>query len=395
MASAQRKRKPTGGFREYCCRDADTLTKGPARRAYVATLVDGILNLLGLAQDKVKQTISFLSTGQTKSHVNAGRPLPKAAVIRIEDAYYKINSAYACFISAGVKDDINDQKAVYGMTLVLDQAQHLYAAVDEDNAFARERNATRYLSMLQRRLDELQDTLLKTHTALIPYAQVATVATLPPAPVITQARVAQRKQELEERTAQHELAPFLEQLRSKGWKTQEQREPEALTPLFGLQEEDYDGFERGAQLIHQVQRPINELLPDDEILGIVKFPVIALNTKHLPESLIHRCTDPRIGYSVYMVFGGYMIVDNMCLLGIHKSLMWVQGENGVELDLDKFQYLMPYIQQHYPQWTESLTLMYPVQPARVISSHCYCPLLPMDVLKSWGNGIGNWEILNS
>jgi hypothetical protein len=90
-----------------------------------------------------------------------------------------------------------------------------------------------------------------------------------------------------------------------------------------------------------------------------------------------------------------MVVDNMCLLGIHKSLMWIQGDKGVELDLDKFQHLVPYVKNHYPQWTESLDLMYPVQPARVVGDHCYCPLLPMNVLRSWGNGIGAWELLNS
>ena len=130
-------------------------------------------------------------------------------------------------------------------------------------------------------------------------------------------------------------------------------------------------------------------------MGVVKFPVIALNTKRIPESLIHRCTDPRVGYSIYMVFGGYMVVDNMCLLGIHKSLMWVEGKKGAEMDTDKFSHLLPYIKNNYPQWTERLTRMHPVQPARKIGAHCYCPLLPLDVLRIWGNGIGNWEILNS
>ena len=221
MAIARRKRKTTGGFREYCCREEEAPTRGPARKAYVASIMDGVLNLLGLAQDKVKQTISFLATEQTTAHVRAGRPLPKAARSRIKEAYYKVNSAHACFTSGGIKEDIDDTKGAYGMTLVLDQAQHLYAAVDQNGAFSRDHDGPRYLATLQRGLSQLQDTLLHTHVSLVPYAQVASVATVPPPPTVSAPTVIQPTRE--EIAAQNELAPFLEQLRSKGWKTQERK----------------------------------------------------------------------------------------------------------------------------------------------------------------------------
>lgn len=401
MTTTRRKRRTTSGFRAYCCRDEEIPTQGAARRAYVATIVDGVLNLLTLAQDKVGQTVELLAVGPTRAHLEAGRPIPKAIRTRIEDAHNKVNSAFACFESGGVKDDIDDTKASYGMTIVRDQAQNAYTALDEDSAFSLKREPVTFASTLVATLDELSTTLEKAHMLLVPYAQAATHATLPQAPALASRpspAVVEAKRAVDEKAAraQQELAPFLEQLRSRGWKTQDPKPPPKHAPLFGLDdEEEFDGFEQGANLIHTLQRSSTELLPPDELMGVVKFPVISLNKKRIPESLIQFCTDPRIGYSVYIVFGGYMVVDNMCLLGIHKSLMWMQGDKGVELDLDKFQHLVPYVKNHYPQWTEPLNLMYPVQPARVVGDHCYCPLLPMNVLKSWGNGIGAWELLNS
>ncbi len=397
MATARSKRKTTSGFRAYCCRDEDVPTKGSARKAYVAAIVDGILNLLTLAQDRVQQTVGFLATTQTRAHLKSGRPLPKAMRVRIEEAFNKVNSAYTCFTSGGVQEGIDDQKATYGMTLARDQAQNLYATLDEDTAFLLTREPVKYVTTLTRLLSELCATLEKTHMLMVPYAQQATVATVPPAPVITQVAPAVRKaqEELRARTESTELAPFLEQLKSRGWKTQEPKPRYA--PLFGEDEDEDegDGFDQAANLIHTIQRPKTELLPTNVEIGIVKFPVISLNKKRIPESLIRHCTDPRIGYSVYIVFGGYMVVDNMCLLGIHKKLLWTEGEKGAELDIAKFPHLVPYVKKEYPQWKEPLTLMHPVQPARVVGDHCYCPLLPMSILKSWGNGIGAWELLNS
>lgn len=393
MSTSNRKKNSNTGFREYCCRNASASVDDPVKDAYVATVTDGIINLIAMALDRVKKVSNFLHSAQTEAHLLSGHALPKSARTKVEEIQHKIESAFVCY-SSGVQRTVEDPNLFHCMTSITDQSQHLYSSIDETSVFARKKNPAQSLQRLRTRLKQLEAGLNQAHLALIPYAHRAAVTEVP-APHFSVTPSIQKTVKAADPAYTEKMRPFLEQLRSKGWKAPEPEPVATFSPLFGDDDETVDDFDRGAVLIQRVRRPTTELLQEEEIVGIVKFPVISYNTKRLPESLIHKCTDHRVGYSIYLVFGGYMVVENMFLLGIHKSLMWVDGEQGVEVDIDKFMHLLPYVREHQPQWAGLLKTLHPIQPARLSGSHFYCPLLPVDFLNRWGNGIGNWALLNS
>jgi len=182
---------------------------------------------------------------------------------------------------------------------------------------------------------------------------------------------------------------FVKQLRSKGWKIPEEEKVRNENTLF----DDGDGFALSSQLIQLVKKPAEELLPQDQLLGMIYFPIILQIRNKLTDTAIQVCTDPGIGYSLYVVFGNYLVVEQMAAIGIHKSIMKISGERGTIVDTDKFSGLLPYAKQEFPEWSNKLDMLHPSQPAKLRGAHYYCPLVPRGLLGENQISIQDWSFL--
>jgi len=182
---------------------------------------------------------------------------------------------------------------------------------------------------------------------------------------------------------------FVKQLRSKGWKITEEENKKDREVLF----DEGDGFSLSSKLIQLVRKPSIEFLPQDQLLGMINFPVILQIRNKLTDTAIQICTDPIIGYSLYVVFGSYLVVEQMASIGIHRSIMKVQGDRGTIVDTDKFIGLLPYARKEFPAWSDKLNMLHPSQPAKLRGSHYYCPLVPRKLLGENQISIQDWSFL--
>jgi hypothetical protein len=223
---------------------------------------------------------------------------------------------------------------------------------------------------------------------LIPHTKCATVTTLPANPNIVKPPTTRTLFNEEDDTV---LAPFFEKAQRRGWRVTDKQAAETANGL-GADVDLEDSFE----LLIRLQRSRTSLLSDDVIVGIAQFPVISYSARKLPESIIRECLLPTLGYDFYLVLGDYRVIDNMCLLGIHQSIMKFEDERKhAQLDVDKFVELHPYLMAEEPKWADVLSQTHPIQPAKREGSHYYCPLVPTAITNKLGRGIGDWDFLAS
>jgi hypothetical protein len=184
------------------------------------------------------------------------------------------------------------------------------------------------------------------------------------------------------------MDPFLQKMEEeKGWKVVREEKDEGR--------ED-DEFSAHVDLLSEMQRPSRQLLPDDVLVGVLEFPVISLTAKRVTDTMVHTRLRPHLECDAHVVFGGYLLLTNMALVGIHKSIMRVYDDRDrVVVDNDKFPHLVHYLKSEHPEWEHLLSESYPIQPSRLVGAHFYSPLVPIEVLKTWENGIADWALLNS
>ncbi len=339
--------------------------------------------MLEMAQDRIQQAVTFLKRRQTRAHFANSNVIPKPLAQVLYRIHQKLDSARVCYAES---------------LLDTEKAPKIQQTLDQLAAMGRDVLVTELAPDDIEELFEILSTLSIQIEGgcveLLPHMDTPLVTEVPQKPFVAAPRAVPTKVPYPHK----ELSPFFEQAKSRGWKVSEKEE---RRPLFDVEDDD-DGFGMSFQLINSVSKSIDELLPDKEMLGVATFPVVSLVGRQLPDSFIQKCTAPGVGYSLYRVFGNYLVVENMYLFGIHRSLL-VEEDKGkkkkkkddeIKIDLGKFPQLLPQLIDEHPDQASILTRLHPIQPAKQKGSHFYTPLLPTAVLCNWSHGIGDWEFLD-
>lgn len=180
---------------------------------------------------------------------------------------------------------------------------------------------------------------------------------------------------LERTEEQTRIHAFLDQIKNRGWRIAEKEDKDDEPCLYEL----------GAKLIERAARPASELLPDDQLVGLVRFPIV-INNGRIPKVIIAACTDPSVGYSMQQLFGRYLMVPDVFLMGIHRDTM-LGG-----FSRHKFVDVIPQlILNNFPH-SEILGTMQPIFPAKISGNHFYAPMLPKSILRTKFE-LGDWAIL--
>jgi len=377
-----RSRTPTTSYKFKDYHKTTQPTRSSLRRVRTAQVVEGVLQLVLDAANTAEELLNFLSFERTRKHIQAGKHLPQTITRRAHVLQSKLESASICF-QQGAKKETSDHEAAGMLQDLARTADEILQVVDSLAVFARG-SITSRVALIQNRLQRVVTDTEAARFKLIPYTKIAAAVTLPTNPNIIAASP-RALFHTEEDTA---LAPFLEKAQKRGWRVTEKQLAEATEKAV-----DSD-LEESFDLLTRLQKPREGLLGEDVVVGVAKFPVISHSGRRLPESVIRECLHPALGYAFYLIFGAYTVIDNMCLLGIHESIMRVQGENNKPcLDVDKFVELHPYVKSEQSEWADILNQTHPVQPAKREGSHYYCPLVPHAITRKWGRGIGRWDFL--
>lgn len=185
-----------------------------------------------------------------------------------------------------------------------------------------------------------------------------------------------------------DINTVLEGFKNRGWNVN-------LRKNDGEPDEESDGYRLSLALIERVKKPVTALLRNDVTIGVVRFPVIARVRSKLSDRMIHKCIDPKIGYSLYFVFGGYITIDNAIAIGINRDILSIRDTKGkVVLDTDKFVALLPYAKKTFPEWEEPLQHVRPVHPAKLKGSHYYMLLMPEGTMGESRHSISDWSFLS-
>ena len=381
-----RARRPTNSYKFKKYSELSKEVSGPNRKSYIALIVDGVLQLVSDASITAVEIQKFLLSDRTKRHVHAGKHLPKTVLRRIHIVQSKLESALICF-QQGARREVDDQEAENILKRLAHAAEEILQVADSLAIFARSSIVNR-LTLIHSRLQWIVSNSEAARLRLIPYTKRATAVTLPTNPNIVKPPPTRTLFDEDDDAA---LVPFLETAQKRGWRVTEKQ----VADTGEGQQVDVD-LEDSFDLLWRLQKPRTSLLADDVIVGITQFPVISHSARRLPESIIRECLVPSLGYDFYLVLGDYMVIDKMCLLGIHTSIMKVQDERKrPKLDVEKFTELHPYLMAEEPEWAELLSQTHPIQPAKREGSHYYCPLIPTTILNKWGRGIGDWDFLSA
>lgn len=382
--STNQLRRATSSYKFKSYSKITSTANSAKHKDYVAVLVDGILRLVDDAVAVAAEVQIFLASKKTQQHIHAGKRIPIAILRRIKTVQAKLDSAFVCF-QRGAQTEIENQEVEKILRQMNHAATEMLQVVESLSVFARNNIVSR-LNLIQKKLQWIVGNAETARLSLIPYTKAAAIATLPKNPKIVAPPTATRA--LFDDPDPTPLAPFFEKAQQRGWRVKEKQLAEETGEAVD------EGLEDSFELIARLQKPTEGLLDDAVIVGVVQFPVISLNARRIPESIIQECIHPTLGYDFYLVLGDYIVIDKMCLLGIHHTIMRIQDENKrPKLDIDKFVELHPFLVTEQPEWAHILNQTHPIQPAKREGSHYYCPLVPNAIAHKWGLGIGNWDFL--
>jgi len=378
-------------FKHYCL-ETDPKTERQQRH-HTTHISESILELIDAASESAQEVENFLNCAKTIAHLNSGKTPPRTMDRRIRKMCGKLQSASLCF-NRGLADTLNEPT----LTSLLEQLSHMaddiLSLLDSMEVFLL--NPQVNLSeVLRRRVRWIVNHIEQARLQITPHTKVAAPVAPPEEiePIITQSPSPVLFPE--EEVTDPSLGAFLEKAERRGW-TVTKTMKNALKQAGVIPMEDDPGLEASFELLNDLQSYDCAFLSDDTEIGVSQLPIISYNMKRPPDSIIQKFLSPRIGYDLYLIFGSYIVVDQMCLLGIHKDLVWTQDEkNKPQLDTDKFYSLYPSAANELQQWTGILRQTYPVQPARRAGNHYYCPLVPNAVLNSWSHGLGDWDFLTA
>jgi hypothetical protein len=149
-------------------------------------------------------------------------------------------------------------------------------------------------------------------------------------------------------------------------------------------------------LLERIRCPAGKLLQAEQTSGLVRFPVVLRVNAKLSDHLIKLCTCQAVGYNLYIVFGGYVAIDNALALGIRQDVATRQTDHGdLQLDITRFSEKLPQMSDRFPELAPVVKELQPVQPARINRQHYYTLLLPRGTIGESRHVIGDWTFLTA
>jgi len=374
------KPRQLSGYKEYCSPGCNRRLIDPSKSpSQIRSALQKIYKVTKSLESKVNLLHNLLMAKSTYDQIKRRKSIPANITSRVVTSCRKLGSAVS-FVET-------QEQNVEGHYKAIDDAlrQALHALTTIENII---KSANLFFPLTKGKSSEKAALIVDLVT--MAYGQVIDTNAY-----IEKAIEAENKREEapEERPATNAqqdtgLGSFVEQLRTKGWKiTEDKPDTEALF------DDTNDGFSLSSQLIQLVKRPSVELLSEDQLVGLITFPVLLQVRSKLTDTAIKICTNPKIGYSLYVVFGSYLVIEQMVSIGIHESIMRVQNAKKVEIDTDKFTALLPYTKKEFPAWSNKLNMLYPSQPAKLRGAHYYCPLVPRELLGKNQISIQDWSFL--
>jgi len=187
-----------------------------------------------------------------------------------------------------------------------------------------------------------------------------------------------------------QISSVLERFKEKGWKVDlRQRDNE-------VKQEGLDAFDLSLLLLERIKQPASGLLERNQPSGVLRFPVVLRVKSKLSDHLIKQCTSPSVGYNLYVVFGGYIAIDNVVAVGVRHDLVEVESRNNSpQLDFTKFVKYLPNTITKYPEMSDMFQELRPVHPARLAHQHYYTLMLPHGTLGESRHAIGDWTFLTA
>ncbi len=369
-------------YREYCTPGCGWRLTDPSKSpSQIKATLQKIYKVTKSSESKVNLLHNLLMAKSTYDQIKRRKFIPANVTTRVASSHRKVDAAIA-FITTQKEGAPEYYEAIHD---ALRKALHALASINSLT-----RSADVFFPLTQGKSSE--KAALIRDLVTMAYGQLIDINAYIEKSIDSETRkedTPQEKPTSENQEKDLGIGTFVEQLRNKGWKiTEDKPETEAL-----FDDDAEDGFSLSNKLIQLVKRPSEDLLSGDQLVGLVTFPVLLRVRHKLTDIAIQVCTAPSVGYSIYVVFGSYIVVEQMASIGIHESIMKTQtGKNG-SVDTDKFSALLPYTKKEFPAWADKLNMLYPSQPAKLRGTHYYCPLVPRELLGKNQINIQDWSFL--
>jgi len=222
----------------------------------------------------------------------------------------------------------------------------------------------------------------ETHTALVTTIHVVAGRLLRAYQAVS-SQVAGLSRKRRPTQVNDDLRTFLSKIGSRGWRVNEQAP--------SSDEEDQDDF--SDLLLQQAQRPKTALLATDTFADLLTFPVLLSGSK-ITSAAASACREHDVKYMFRNIYGNYVMIPNMVLIGVHRDAMRVQEGKRVVMDTEKFDGLLPWMRNQSPWHHDVLHHAAPVLQPRQYGGHYYCPVVPQRALQSRFE-LGEWSLLIS
>lgn len=176
------------------------------------------------------------------------------------------------------------------------------------------------------------------------------------------------------------MKQFLLGIGSRGWKVRSMDEQ---------LDDELGPYALSDAMLRAARRPQSELLATDQASGLVRFPVILSGAK-LPPAALQACTQAPVDYELEAVFGRYLMVRSMVLMGLHKELVGTV-EDAASAITNFRKASTCFATDDSASWV--LNTCEPVLSPRRYGSHYYCPVMPVTALSAPRFELGAWTAL--
>jgi len=156
------------------------------------------------------------------------------------------------------------------------------------------------------------------------------------------------------------LQSFMEKAAQRGWK---------VPATQHTATENQDGFVQSIDYVRKISIPPQQLLPSHTDFGVTTGSIVLMTEQSIPESTLNNWAQQQ--QDVYIVFGHYVVLPNVRLLGVLPHLATTGGSNGnATVDIERFVSISELLQDREGPILNDL-IRYP----RRICHHYYCPLV--------------------
>jgi hypothetical protein len=174
------------------------------------------------------------------------------------------------------------------------------------------------------------------------------------------------------------IRAFFDEAAARGWKVPQQQQQDDVPA------ED-DGFVESRRYLHKIAVERETLLHTADEYGLVTAPVILLNGYRIPESTLISWTEDPYYLKVHYIFGKYVVIDTVVLVGLRSDALHMQGEK--DLDVAKF---LPLASHLLHKKRLDLTQYTLIKAPRKSGQFHYCPFLPRTTGQQF---LAEWDLL--